>query len=75
MPSSASKFSEKVLVSSCSIKTRIFDWIQKFIEYGTVQNLNAKGLRYTYSGRTVSAGTQGNTQTLTILHDFASDPV
>ena len=41
-------------------KSRIFDWIQKFREYGTVQNLNSKGLRDTYSGRTVSARTQRN---------------
>ena len=32
-------------------KSRIFDWIQKFREYGTVQNFNSKRLRDTYSGQ------------------------
>ena len=41
-------------------KSRIFDWVQKFREYGTVQNLNSKGLRDTYSGRRVSARTERN---------------
>ena len=42
-------------------KSRIFDWIQKFREYGTVQNLISNGLtRDTYSGRTVSARAQRN---------------
>jgi len=56
--------------------SRIFDWIQKFRDYGTVQNLNSKDLRDTYSGRMVSARTQRNTHTMTILHDvckFASN--
>ena len=41
-------------------KSRIFDWVQKFREYGTVQNLNSKGLRDTYSGQRVSARTERN---------------
>ena len=41
-------------------KSRIFDWVQKFREYGTVQNLNSKGLRDTYSGRRVGAKTERN---------------
>jgi len=41
-------------------KSRIFGWIQKFKEYGTVQNLNSKGLRDAYSGRTVTARPQRN---------------
>ena len=36
-------------------KSRISDWIEKFREYRTVQNLNSKVLGDTYSGRTVSA--------------------
>jgi len=57
-------------------KSKFFDGIQKFREYGIVQNLNSKGLRNIYSVRAVSARTQRNTQTLTILHDvckFASN--
>jgi len=34
--------------------------MQKFKEYGTVQNLNLKGLRDTYSVQTVSAKMQRN---------------
>ena len=41
-------------------KSRIFDWIQKFRENRTVQNLNSKGLRDTYCGRTVSTRTHRN---------------
>ena len=41
-------------------KSRIFAWIQKFTEYGTVQNFTLKDLRDTYPGRTVSARTQRN---------------
>ena len=41
-------------------KSGIFDWVQKFREHGTVQNLNSKGLRNTYSGRRVSARTERN---------------
>ena len=41
-------------------KSSIFDWVQKFREHGTVQNLNSKGLRDTYSGRRVSARTERN---------------
>ena len=41
-------------------KSRIFDWVQKFREYGTVQNLNSEDLRDTYSGRRVSARTERN---------------
>ena len=41
-------------------KSSIFDWVQKFREHGTVQNLNSKGLRDTYSGRSASARTERN---------------
>jgi len=41
-------------------KNIIFDWIQKFKEYGTAQTLSSKGLRNTYSDRMVSARTQRN---------------
>ena len=41
-------------------KSRIFDWVQKCREYGTVQNLNSKGLRDTYSGWRLSARTLKN---------------
>ena len=57
---SASKFSETVLCHHAPSKSRIFDWVQKFREYGTVQNLNSKGLRDTYSGQRVSARTERN---------------
>ena len=40
-------------------KSRIFNWVQKFREYGTVQNLNSNGLRDT-SGQRVSARTERN---------------
>ena len=53
-------FRRKFQCRHAPLKSRIFDWIQKFREYGTVQNLNSKGLRDTYSGRTVSARTQRN---------------
>jgi len=62
-------FRRKFQCCHAPLKSRMFDWIQKFRENGTVQNLNSKGLRDTYSGRTVSARTQKNTQTLTILHE------
>jgi len=42
-------------------KSRIFNRIQKFRVYGTVQNLNSKCLRNTDSGRRVRARTQRNT--------------
>ena len=41
-------------------KSIIFYWFQKFRVSGTVQNLYFKGLRDTYSGRSVSAKTQRN---------------
>ena len=41
-------------------KSRIFDWIQKFEEYGAEQNLNSKDLRDTYSSQTVIAWKQRN---------------
>ena len=47
-------------MSSCSVKKQNFDWVQKFREYGTVQNLNSTSLRDTYSGRRVSARTERN---------------
>ena len=43
-------------------KNKIFDWIQKFREYGTMQNLNSKGVRDIYSGR--PARTQRNIDTV-----------
>ena len=41
-------------------KSRIFEWVKKFREHGTVQNLNSKGITDTYSGREVSARTERN---------------
>ena len=41
-------------------KSRIFEWVKKFREHGTVQNLNSKGITDTYSGRKVSARTERN---------------
>jgi len=41
-------------------KSRIFDCVHKFREFGTLQNLNSKGLRDTYSGRRISARTERN---------------
>jgi len=64
-------------VSSCPIKKHNLTRFRSLESMG-LQNLNSKGLRYTYSGRTVSARTQRNTQTLTILHyvcKFASNAV
>ena len=54
------RFRRKFQCRHAPSKSRIFDWMQKFREYGTVQNLNSKDLRDTYSGRTVSARTQRN---------------
>ena len=71
-------FQKKFQCCHAPSKSRFFDWIQKFSEYGTARNLNSKGLRNTYFGRMVSARTQRNMQTLTILHDdckFASNAV
>ena len=57
-------------------KSRIFDWIQKFRECGTVENLNSKCLRDTYSGRTVSARTQRNIDAIPdSVGKFASNAV
>ena len=53
-------FRRKFQCRHASPKSRIFDWVQKFREYGTVQNLNSKGLRDIYSGRRVSARTERN---------------
>ena len=39
-------------------KSRIFEWVKKFIEHSTVQNLNSKGITDTYSGQKVSARTE-----------------
>ena len=39
-------------------------------EYGTMQNLNSKGLRDTYSGWTVSARMQRNMHALPISHNI-----
>ena len=62
--SSASKFQRRDAPS----KSRTFNWIRKFSEYGTMQNLNSKGLMDTYSGRTESA----KTQALTILREVCN---
>ena len=42
-------FRKKFQCCHAPSKIRISDGIQKFREYGTVQNLNSKGLRDTYS--------------------------
>ena len=43
-------------------KSRIFDWVKKFREHGTVQNFNSKGITDTHSVWRVSAGTERNTK-------------
>ena len=45
-------------------ESRIFDWIQKFRQYETMQNLYSKSLMDTYSGRTVSTRMQRNIDTV-----------
>jgi len=54
-------FQRKFQCRHAPSKNRYFDWIQKFREYGTIQNLNSKGMRDTYSSRTLSAMMQRNT--------------
>ena len=41
-------------------KSRIFDWVKKFREHGSVQNFNSKGITDTHSGRRVSPRTERN---------------
>ena len=41
-------------------KSRIFDWVKKFREHGTVQNFNSKGITDTHSGWRVSARREKN---------------
>ena len=41
-------------------KSRIFEWVKKFREHGTVQNLNSKGITDTYSGRRANTRTERN---------------
>ena len=53
-------FQRKFQCRHAPSKSRIFGWMQKFREYETVQNLNSKSVRDTYSGRPASARTQRN---------------
>jgi len=57
-------FRRKFQCRQAPSNSRIFDWIQKLQEHGTVHNLNSKCLRDTYSGRTVSARTQSKIDTV-----------
>ena len=41
-------------------KSRIFDWVKKFREHGTVQDSNSKGITDTPFGRRVNARTERN---------------
>jgi len=54
------KFRRKFQCRYAPSNSRIFDWIHRFREYGTVENLNSKSLRDIYSSRTLSARTQRN---------------
>ena len=50
---SANQFSEKVSMSPCAIKKAgFFDWVKKYREFGTVQNLNSKRLRGSWKSKT-----------------------
>ena len=53
-------FRREFLCRNAPSKSRNFEWVKKFREHGTLQNLNSKGITDTYSGRKVSARTVRN---------------
>jgi len=55
-------------------KSRIFDWVKKFREHSTVQNLNSKGITDTYSGRRASARSKRNINTVPVRISVGRSP-
>ena len=67
-------FQSKFQCHHAPSKTRNFDWIQKFKEYGTMQNLNSKGVRDAFLVRWWVLGCKETRENWTFCTTSASLP-
>jgi len=65
-------FGKKFQCCHAPSQSIIFDWVQKFREYGSVHYLYSKGLRNTCSGWMVNAKMQRN---IDAVHDLVIQPL